>query len=67
MSPAATRRFRVTLLVGRKLTRGHIEAADETAAMEIAQVLFSHFSDRPFIATGEDVIDCSVEPEEVAS
>ena len=66
MSPAATRRFIVQLMVGRTLTRS-IHAADEAAAIAIAEFLFREFMHREFDATGEEIIDSCADCDEAAS
>ncbi len=66
MSPAATRRFRVRLMVGRTLTRS-IKAADEATAIAIGEYLFREFFDRHFNSDLEEILDGDAELDEEAS
>lgn len=66
MSPAPSR-FRVTLIVGRLLSR-EIEARDAQAAEDIATWLYPNLGSRHFEADAETIQDCIVDPiEEAAS
>lgn len=52
----APRLFRVTLIVGRFISRD-IAAGDDRTAEEIARYLYAHFGDRFFDTDPEDIID----------
>lgn len=60
MSPAASRRFRVTLLVARHLTRD-IDATTEENALIIAEYLFTAGYSCFFQSTPEDMADAFAE------
>lgn len=61
MSPAASRRFRVTLLVARHLTY-EMDAACEEHAVLVAESLFKQGYGSYFHEASEDVVDAFAEP-----
>lgn len=61
MSPAASRRFRVTLMVSRHLTR-EIDATSEGHALIIAEYLYNEGYSSFFQSTPENMVDSFAEP-----
>lgn len=61
MIPAASRRFRVTLMTACRFTR-EIDAASEDHALAIAQYLFAEAPHDYFRPTPDEIVDAYAEP-----